>query len=357
MVECAMRNNSFISKRKDDNMLQELTRKVLTDTALLTGRNAWFEKMRGMFQEGEHQKMKLSGTRGRAVHSELLYTDPEMWMEEVLEDLANRANEAISEDSFVPLCIWGPIYGVHFIDKILGAEVFFQNGEWYNRPLRNTIGELQKPDLERNEVWKLAKKIAQAFLEQKVTVPLFAPPVLSSSLNTAVNLYGEEILITMLLDPEAAEHDLQIINEVIMEIHQWYREHIPTEQLQPCSPAVRTQIPGSGHICGCSTQLLSPELYQQFIFSKDNALLGVYPNGGMIHLCGSHRQLIPLFAQMENLKIVQLNDKAAEELEYYVEGLREDQVIYLYPCEGMPEERALEIADGRSMVIVYWWKE
>jgi len=55
---------------------------------------------------------------------------------------------------------------------------------------------------------------------------------------------------------------------------------------------------------------------------------------------------------MENLKCVQINDRAAEELEYYVQGLREDQVIYLYPCKGIPIERALEIAGDKRMVIV-----
>jgi len=94
------------------------------------------------------------------------------------------------------------------------------------------------------------------------------------------------------------------------------------------------------------------EKYEEFIMPLDDALLGAHPNGGMIHLCGSHKQLIPLFARMENLKCVQINDRAAEDLEYYVQGLREDQVIYLYPCKGMPIERALEIAGNKRMVIV-----
>lgn len=76
----------------------------------------------------------------------------------------------------------------------------------------------------------------------------------------------------------------------------------------------------------------------------DNALLGVYPNGGMIHLCGSHEQLIPLFREMENLRSVQLNDRAAEDLKLYA--------IYLNPCNTMSAEEGLKIAGGRRMVIV-----
>ena len=63
------------------------------------------------------------------------------------------------------------------------------------------------------------------------------------------------------------------------------------------------------------------------------------------------RQLLPLFAKMENLKSVQLNDRAAKDLEYYVKGLREDQVIYLNPFKEMPLMRALEIAEGKKLVV------
>lgn len=72
----------------------------------------------------------------------------------------------------------------------------------------------------------------------------------------------------------------------------------------------------------------------------------------MIHLCGNHLQLIPLFARMENLKSVQLNDKAAEDLRYYAEGLRQNQVIYSNPCDGMSAEMTMEIAKDRKMVLV-----
>ena len=55
---------------------------------------------------------------------------------------------------------------------------------------------------------------------------------------------------------------------------------------------------------------------------------------------------------MQNLKSVQLNDRAAGDLELYVRGLRADQVIYLNLCKEMPLERGLEIAAGRRLVVV-----
>jgi hypothetical protein len=92
-------------------------------------------------------------------------------------------------------------------------------------------------------------------------------------------------------------------------------------------------------------------MYKEFIAPLDEALLGVYPNGGMMHLCGAHTHLIPAFKNMPNLRAVQVNDKAAGDLRYYFEGLREDQIIYLNPCEEMPVKEALEITNGKRLVI------
>ena len=71
----------------------------------------------------------------------------------------------------------------------------------------------------------------------------------------------------------------------------------------------------------------------------------------MIHLCGSHAQHIENFRNMKSLRAVQVNDRAAEDLELYFKGLRDDQILYLCPCPGMTIERAMEITGGRRLVI------
>lgn len=100
---------------------------------------------------------------------------------------------------FVPLCIEPSFYGVHFIDKILGAEVFFKDGQWYNRYLEKEVGTLERPDLDKDETWRLAREAAMAFLEADVRLPLFGLPTIASALNIATNLYGEELLALSLI--------------------------------------------------------------------------------------------------------------------------------------------------------------
>jgi hypothetical protein len=71
----------------------------------------------------------------------------------------------------------------------------------------------------------------------------------------------------------------------------------------------------------------------------------------MIHLCGSHLQHLDVFRNMAALRAFQVNDRAAHDLEDYFKGLRNDQILYLNPCEGMTAEQAVKITGGDRLVI------
>lgn len=328
------------------------THRILNNPALLAARERQFARLSALYA-GERlaEPFYLYGVRGKAEADP--YTEPERWLDQALDDLAAQADLLRDERVFRPLVIeFGP-YGVHYIDKMLGADVFeLEPGNWQAHYLDAPIGSLQPPDLDRDPTWALSRRVAEAFLAADVSVPLFGLPTIASVLNIAVNLYGQEILAAMLTQPEAAAHDLRVIHELLCTLHRWYREHIPMAQLQPVIGWARTQPPGFGQLCGCTTQLVSREQYARFIAPLDAGLLAVYPHGGMIHLCGAHTQHLATWAAMPELRAVQLNDRAADDLAIYHRGLREDQMIYVNPYEDMPVARILEITAGRRTIIV-----
>ncbi|MCR5264130.1 MAG: hypothetical protein K6D94_09670 [Clostridiales bacterium] len=336
----------------DDRIMEPLR-----DERYLKNQNAWFEKLKDLFDGGYDGPIVLNGVSSWNVTLDAddipTYEDLRKTLELDLLSLSGRMESTLSEDQFRPACIEQGFFGVHFTDRIFGSEVFFNPDslQWYNKYLKAEVGGLEPPDLENNRTWNLAREYAQMFFAMDTTVPLFGLPTIASVLNIAINLYGQEILVAMMTDPEAARHDLKIINDALISMHRWYLDNFPMERLQPVVSFSRTQPPGYGQLCGCSTQLISPKLYEEFIMPLDDELLAAYPHGGMIHLCGAHAHLIPLFASMPHLRSVQINDRAAADLELYVKGLRKDQVIYLNPCPEMPLETGLEIAKGRKMVV------
>jgi hypothetical protein len=261
----------------------------------------------------------------------------------------DRMNDPIV---FRPMVIEYSPYGVHFVDRILGARVRYVEGQWWTDPIDGPIGELRPPDLSRNATWQYAKRAGRAFLRHNPPLVTFSLPTIASSLNIGVNLYGERLLAALLEQPEAAARDLATINDVLRKLHGWFRTRIPADRLQPVVGAQRFMPPGRGQICGCSTHLLSAETYRRIVAPLDALLLRSYPRPGMIHLCGSHTQHIPTWRDMEHLGAVQLNDQATDELPAYVNGLRPDQVIYVVPTAKTPAREALRIAGRHPIVII-----
>jgi hypothetical protein len=317
-------------------------------------RDDWYTRLQRFFDGTDDSKkaMNIHGIVGFSENQEMMYSNPESWLIDCLEVLAEKADKSSNTNRFVPLCIHNDLFGVHYVDSIFGCNVYFEHGQWYNDVLKTEIGTLSPPDIDKSEAWQLTKRMIDAFVNANVELPVYGLPTVASTLNTAVNLYGEEILVAMMNKPQDAEHDLRVINDVLIELHRRMIALLPQKQLQPVIPTGRIQPPGFGQICGCTTQLISPTCYSDMIAQLDDELLGVYPHGGMMHLCGAHEHHIPVFKNMKNLHSIQINDRAAEGLEDYYKKLRSDQIIYLDPCEKMPPKKAIEITNGNRLVIV-----
>jgi len=331
-------------------------KRILNDERLINHRDMWINRMQNLFDNkpdkfNDENVIGVFGAWGTPSDPGLMLENPELWVKEALESIAEQAEACFDENNYCPLCIEFGLYGVHFVGSIFGADVFFQDGNWYSRYLTNAVGELKEVDLDKSETWQIVKRAAHEFVRQDVKLPFFALPTIASALVVAVNLYGDEILMEMLADPDAAKHDLQIINDTLCKMHSELRNILPEENIHPVLAFERTQPPGYGQLCGCTNQLVSAEVYKELIAPLDDALLAQYPKGGMMHLCGTHDHLIPIFRDMPHLKTVQINDRASEDLEKYYTGLRPDQIIYFMPCEEMTIAQALQITGGNRLVI------
>lgn len=290
---------------------------------------------------------------GISCYSDDARLDWETWLDESLTHLAECSKDACNRETFRPLVITFNPHGVHFVDSVFGADVFLLGDSWQVNPLTSPVGTLQYPDLEAAPAWQNVRDFARAFIECDVADVTLGLPTIASALNIAVNLYGQEILLAMAIDPTAAHHDLQIINQVLCEMHQWFLDNIPPERYQCIIPSGRFQLPGYGQICGCTTQLVSAATYDEFIAPLDDAVLSVYPHGGMIHLCGTHTQHLDTWKSLPSFRAFQMNDRASEDLQLYLDGLRNDQIMYVQVCPTMPFDKIVEITKGKQVVIVY----
>ena len=226
------------------------------------------------------------------------------------------------------------------------------------RRRKEPVGTLEPPDLDTCQAWRNMKLSTEMFLEADVKLPLFSVAPVSEPIVEAVSLYGgEKFLTAMLDDPEAAGNDLQVIADIATEMRQWFVDNVPAQQLQGIVHRLRGQPPGHGQIDGCTTQLLGPETYAEMVGPLDDQILGVYPNGGMIHICGYHTQHIPYWRKSKSLKVLQLSGDAMTDLPIYHKELRDDQLVFVSPHATMSLDDIMDVTGGRRVIIALYPKD
>lgn len=277
--------------------------------------------------------------------------DSEAWLDDVLTDMAQHADEFADEVTFRPAAIELDPLGVHFIDALLGADVCYREGQVWSAPLDCDVAELPVPDLSRSQHLRNALRLAELATKVAAGRLLVALPVFSCAINIGINVFGQRLLEALVERPEAARRALGIINSVILHCIRAFSEVVPEELRRNSVACERYAPPGFGQIDGCATQLVSRPHYAEFFAPPDQELLGAWPHGGMIHLCGAHEQHIGTWRRMECLRSVQTNDRASDDLELLHTGLRPDQVLYVGPTETTTVERILEITGGRRLVL------
>lgn len=276
---------------------------------------------------------------------------PEAWLEDVLGDMARQASSLADPVTYRPLVIHLDPLGTHFVDALFGAPVRFHEGQVWTEGYPADLADLEPPDLGASALLGGALELARLGVTASECKLLVATPVFSCAANIGINLFGQSLLEALLDRPDAAHRALRIVNDVLVASTRAFAQAIPDVIRRTSCAESRYAPPAYGLIDGCATQLVSAAQYHEFFASLDAELLRVAPNGGMIHLCGAHTQHIPVWRGMPELRSVQLNDRATEDLEAYVEGLRPDQILYVAPTEAMTVERIIELTHGRPLVL------
>ncbi len=292
----------------------------------------------------------LSGVWGTATSNS--FTHPEDCIAEQLVSLATVELDKLKCGAvFRPGITGVGLYGVHFMDVLLGAEVFDLDGtgNWQVHTLTTAVGTLELPNWAQHPAWQTAARAAEFFVEHAPGSVVFETPCISSPLNIAINLYGQEFLMALLEEPEAAHHDMRVITDLMLGIHGWYIERVPWRQRQAAAIG-RVTPPGFGHLCRCSATMLSEEQYLEFVMPYEREVLALFPRGGFMHLCGFYTQLIPAWQHFDELKVLQVNDDASADLPEYFRRLPDDRVFYNLECPQMPWREAERLTSGCRIV-------
>lgn len=280
-----------------------------------------------------------------------MLTQPDEWLAECLADMAGKAGELADLRTYAPAYFELDAFGTHFIDALFTAKVSFHEGQVWSEELPCDPSDLHVPDLDASPLLRAILTTAAKAVEVGKGRLFVSTPVLSCPINIGINLFGQRLLVALLDAPQDAQRVLRIVTDVIVACVRAFRRAVPPDILRTTVACSRYMPAGYGFIDGCAAQLVSADVYREFFAPLDAEILTEWPNGGMIHLCGACAQHIPAWREMKPLRAVQLNDRAADDLDLYAAGLRSDQVLYVSPTDTYPPRRVIEVTAGRPLVM------
>ncbi|TFG88934.1 MAG: hypothetical protein E4H17_01545 [Gemmatimonadales bacterium] len=111
------------AQEQERPLLSPTARDILNRPDQIARRDAGFERLRSVFRgEPQAEPFRLRGRQGFGTADP--YREPEIWMEEALEDAARKALPPEPHGRFEPVSVNFWPCGVHFVDALFGAHVF-----------------------------------------------------------------------------------------------------------------------------------------------------------------------------------------------------------------------------------------
>ena len=281
--------------------------------------------------------------------------DREAWLIQALAELREKATSFRDRHTYRPFALSLARYDLHFSAAIAGCPIRHDETPyvWCTslEKLGRQIDDFSAPDLDSHDEFQEMSRLLR-FVEEATEgrIPIEIPYV-SEPLILAVDLFGEEFLYLLAADPDRANRFLDKITAFILDMRRRLYDVVPQAPVMPHGSCHRVMPEGYNLLFGCTTQLISGPAYERHFLDRDRELMRCAATGGGMHLCGRHTQFCTSWHDMPELKMIQLNDQAAVDLETYWRNLRSDQYIVLMTDAAVTVDDAVRITGGRQLVL------
>ncbi len=165
------------------------------------------------------------------------------------------------------------------------------------------VKNLDYIDIEKNPLWQQVEKSIVELLEKYGYVE---PCInLMGIQNIALDLRGQELYIDYYENPELARKLLDVCTHLSIDIGKRLYEVSDTVSAG-VTGILRKTIPGIYLTSNCSVDMVSLEIYKEFLLPCDKALAEAFPEFG-IHHCGkSMEHVVEGYREVQNLKFTEV---------------------------------------------------
>ena len=160
------------------------------------------------------------------------------------------------------------------------------------------IYHLARPSLDAGWYGKLAEW-TDIWLENLPPGVCIQHPDISGPFNTAQLLRGKDILTDFYDAPEMVERLLDIVTNYMIDLVPHLKREISNDKewFLDWGGALWK---GTARLCNCSSHMISPQFYTQYVFPRDARVLKSI-GGGRMHYCGTPPEVITQFLKITSL--------------------------------------------------------
>ena len=192
--------------------------------------------------------------------------------------------------------------GEYLQAALLGCDVLFSDDNLPEVICANLTDEqvlrLQPPDLDANPLWLSYEKQLQTLLEKHSRVECYLD--LYGVQNLAFALRGQALFFDYYDQPDLADHLLDVCAQTLIAVAQKLRRY--TSNISGgVSSVIQKTMPSAYLTSNCTVDMISPELYEEFLLPWDKKLARHFPPFA-VHHCGAHcERFAALYCTIPNL--------------------------------------------------------
>lgn len=210
-----------------------------------------------------------------------------------------RADIGIFQDADQPLDLLTGTYGALLIPGIYGVPIKFQDLDWpwsqHGQFLSDEMaGQLEPPELDGNPCWEQFMNQVEWIARENGKVVGFMN--WQSVVNNAYRLRGEELFPDMISEPDRVKHIFACVAQTMIEGMRRLYER------QKASGVELTHVT----ISNCLVNLLSPEMYEEFVLPFDRRIAEAFSMIGIHNCAWNADPYVPHYAMLPEVAYVDM---------------------------------------------------
>ena len=167
----------------------------------------------------------------------------------------------------------------------------------------DSIDQIQVPDLDTSEVWQRTQKQIDYLLKKYGHVETYVN--LQGIQNIAMDIMGQELMVSYYTAPEEINGLLEKITKMSIEVGKRFKA-LSNDVSGGVTAIVRQTVQECYLTSNCSVEMISNDLYEEFLLKYDQELADAFGNFG-IHHCGkSMEHVVEGYSKVKGLTFAEV---------------------------------------------------